>query len=100
MIFGSEAACRNPGYDPEWWVHEHRGRCHRWCTHGLAAHICLNHCPLLEMCQEAGANNPKAFDGVVLGGMFWWMGTNSGRRPVTQPPHRERCEACTPIPVS
>lgn len=92
------AACSGHGYDPEWWVTEHVGRCHKSCPHGLAAHICLNHCPVLKECQEMAAMNPDQWAGMVIGGLIW--DSRPSQRGFHAPPLRLSCEACQPALVS
>lgn len=98
MTSGAETACSKPGYDPEWWVFEHPGRCTRLCAHSLAAHICLNHCPVLQQCQEMAALNPDMWAGMVVGGMIW--DGRKSKRMFVQPPYRSHCEACVPALVA
>lgn len=98
MISGAnDPYCSRPDYDPEWWVHEHPGRCTKDCSHGLAAHICRDHCPLQQACQEMAAQDPKRWQGMVVGGMMW--SANQFRRKVSQPPLKTRCSACEPALV-
>ncbi|RPJ30108.1 MAG: hypothetical protein EHM35_12905, partial [Planctomycetaceae bacterium] len=84
-------ACSGFGYDPEWWVHEHLGRCKKDCPHGLAVHICRYHCPLLGKCQEMAAEYPNAWPGMVVGGMIW--APSDSRVTQYQPKMKMRCEA-------
>lgn len=86
--------CSSPGYDPEWWTLLHPGRCDRFCPHGLAAHICLNHCPLLARCQDMAALNLEVFSGMVVGGLIW--DSRPSKKEFRQPPLRLQCEACQP----
>lgn len=95
MTSGASPACSDPNNDPEWWVLEHPGRCHRFCPHGLAAHICLNHCPLLKQCQDMAAENPSMWTGMVVGGMMW--NNRRSQRRWQAPPMRIRCEACPQV---
>ena len=94
----SLAACGSSGYDPEWWVAEHVGRCHKGCAHGIAAHICRSHCPVLAQCQEMAALNPDQWNGMVVGGLIW--DSRPSKRAFQQPPLRLSCEACQPALVS
>lgn len=93
MTSGAEPACSNISYNPEWWVMEHPGRCSVYCPHSVASHICLNHCPLLQQCQEMAALNPDMWAGMVVGGRIW--DHRKSRREFVLPPHRERCESCS-----
>jgi hypothetical protein len=63
-------ACSAADYDPEWWVHEHSGRCPMDCPHRLALHICLRHCPLLERCRDLAVVEVEVWEGMVMGGML------------------------------
>ena len=63
--------CAEAGMDPEWWVGYHPGQCSKGCPHGLAAHICLSHCLLLDQCQDRMMNTGTGeYVGMVLGGMM------------------------------
>jgi hypothetical protein len=44
------------------------------------------------------ALNPDMWTGMVVGGMIW--DGRKSKRMFTQPPHRERCEACAPALVA
>jgi len=95
-----ETACSSGDYDPEWWSHEHVGRCSTGCPHVLAAHICLNHCPSMQRCQEIAAMNPSIWAGMVIGGMMY-SGNRRHRtilarfQPYTVP---VTCSSCEQVP--
>ena len=94
MAYGTnpEPACSLPGHDPEWWVSEHPGKCSGGCAHGLAAHICLNHCPVVAQCQEVAAMNPDMWSGMVMGGRIW--DPRPRKREFVLPLIRSRCGSC------
>lgn len=75
---------------------DHPGRCNKYCPHSLAAHICLNHCPLLEACQDMAAQHPEEWTGMVIAGKIW--NNRPSRKKFEAPPVRIKCESC-PDPV-
>lgn len=88
--------CAEPNVDPEWWVTLHAGRCPKGCPHGLAAHLCLDHCPLLEECQGILAlSYSDEYLGMVLGGMMKTRTTQRGPN-IFQVPEAlyDSCETC------
>jgi hypothetical protein len=87
--------CAESGSDPEWWVHQHPGHCPKGCPHGLAAHICLNHCPLVTSCQDRMTTSDKReFVGMVLGGLIK-VGDHHGKSQIRVPLTLfQHCESC------
>lgn len=87
--------CAVEGVDPEWWVHQHPGHCQRDCSHGLASHICLNHCAVVDLCQDWMETSGKdEFSGMVLGGLIK-LGTVTGDKVLKVPITRRRtCSLC------
>lgn len=96
MTPGSRPACADPDYDPDWWTLDHPGRCNKYCPHSLAAHICVNHCPLFQRCQEVAYMQPEVWTGMVIAGQIW--NNRANKKRFETPPLRIKCEAC-PEPV-
>lgn len=77
-----EAACREPGVDPEWWSD----------SPGLAKHICQTHCPVRAKCDRDAQG--YQWSGLVIGG---YLRTDGSTRSQVQPIEKtDGCPTCRP----
>lgn len=75
------SACRNPGYDPDWWTAG-------WETEaGYAVWVCQNQCPVRRECGRWASDHPDLAQGAVYGGVMWTTRSKTGQpRPSSNQP--------------
>lgn len=87
------ASCREEKSNPSWWTDDHRHKGHFNCEHELARHICLTHCPVLDLCSKDMLRPGTDWTGMVVAGQ---VRDKVGRATTVRKPPRRRkdCPHC------
>lgn len=88
------AACRRPDVNPDWWTDVHHTRSHLKCSHALARHMCLFHCPVLAECAEDQDMWGTDWNGMVIAGQMRTVVAGKAMVAKNQPSGSVLCRIC------